>query len=90
MALLLGTPVDMVPLPPGTVRSTPVKVTSETRFEAPAPQMVGLKLLPLWVPLMLSKVMPLIVPTPGLLPHRLRVPIFIMIGELVLDMVMFR
>ena len=41
-------------------------------------------------PMLDVNVTPLIEPTPGLFPHRFRVPIFIMIGEYVPDIVMLR
>ena len=89
MGSLLGTPVLIVPLPPGTVRLTLLNVTLVTRWLASAPKMVGLN-GPLPVPVTLSYVMLLIEPMPGLPPQRLRVPIFCMIGDATPDIVMFR
>src|SRR5215211_6066549 len=79
--LLLGGLVDMVPLPPGTVRWTLVNVTLLIRLVAEWPQIVGLNdgLTPR--PVMFVKETLSIVPMPGLLPQRRRFPIFIMIGE---------
>jgi hypothetical protein len=57
-----------------------LKVTLVGRWVASAPQMVGLN-GPLPVPVTLSYVMSWMLPIPGLLPHRRRVPIFCVRGE---------